>query len=244
MSEQAVQKIEEEKAEPASDIIQIISRAASDPNVDIEKMERLLAMRERMEDRAAEKAFNQAKRDAQKKMPAVVRDADNDQTRSKYARLETISNAIDPIITEFGFSTSFSEGETDKESHIRILCDLAHVDGHSKQYHTDVPLDATGMKGNVNKTKTHAYGSTLSYGRRYLKCSIFDVILKGEDTDGNQEYEPITEGQVDELIALADEIGADKVAFCKFIKVESFAHISAANFDKAKETLEAKRTKP
>ncbi len=240
---QSVEKIEVAQPEAATSVIQIIERAASDPNVDVEKWERLIAMHERMEDRAAEKAFNQAKTAAQSEMPAIVRDADNDQTRSKYARLETISDAIDPVITRHGFSTTFSEGVTNRDGHIRVLCDLAHEDGHSKQYHLDVPLDDAGLKGNRNKTPTHATGSTFSYGRRYLKCMVFDVKLKGEDVDGNQPIEYLSPDQIDELIDLAESLGIDREAFCKAHKVSSFDQIAAEHFDAAKRAMHEKAGK-
>src|SRR5690349_1326952 len=77
-------------------IFQIIERAARDPNVDLDKMERLMAMREREMTRIAQTAFNVAMKEAQAEMPQVVRNAKNTQTNSLYARYETISDAIQP----------------------------------------------------------------------------------------------------------------------------------------------------
>jgi hypothetical protein len=224
-------------------IFNIIERAARDPNVDIDKMQRLMEMREREMARIAQVEFNKAMKAAQAEMPQILRDADNDQTKSRYARYETISEAIQPIITRHGFSLTFSEGEPAKENHIRVLCDVMHDAGHVKQYHADIPFDNVGMKGNANKTNTHAYGSTKSYGKRYLKCDIFDVALKNEDDDGNAAgggYEAITAEQRQELQNLIETAGGDVPTFCQWAKIDSLASLSAANFPKAKQALEAK----
>jgi hypothetical protein len=49
--------------------------------------------------------------------------------------------------------------------------------------------------------------------------------------------------QVEHLIALADEVGADKAKFCQWLGVSIFSEIPASQFDKAKRALEAKRRK-
>lgn len=221
-------------------ILQIIERAARDPAVDMDKMERLMAWREREMARSAENAFNAAMQAAQAEMPQVVRDASNEQTKSRYARYETISEAIQPVITKHGFSLSYGEADSTKERHIRIVCDVLHRDGHTKQYHADIPIDDVGMKGNANKTATHAYGSTKSYGKRYLKCDIFDVAVKNEDDDGNKAGQgaTITEEQVMELRELIDEVGAKVEAFCNIFRIESLPDLPAKAFKVAVERLQ------
>ena len=243
----AIAKHEQNLPAPAASesaaIFQIIERAARDPNVDIDKMQRLMDLREREMNRIAQQQFNEAMKAAQSEMPQVVRNATNDQTRSKYAKYETISEAIQPIIAKHGFSLSFNEGTTDKQNCIRILCDVMHEGGHTKQYHADIPLDAVGMKGNANKTATHAYGSTKSYGRRYLKMDIFDVAVKDEDDDGNaagDAYEAITAEQRQELQELIEKAGGEVPTFCTWAKIDSLAALASRNFEKAKQALEAK----
>lgn len=227
-------------------IFQIIERAARDPNVDLDKMERLMAMRERELTRIAQTAFNNAMKDAQAEMPQVVRDADNDQTRSRYARYETISEAIQPVITKHGFSLTFSEGKADQPNHIRVICDVMHDAGHVKQYYADVPFDNVGMKGNANKTNTHAYGSTKSYGKRYLKCDIFDVALKNEDDDGNsagdqKPIEYIDKEQLATIRRLIEETASDTAKFCQLGKINSLPEMEARHFASAVQLLEAKK---
>jgi len=228
-------------------IFQIIERAARDPNVDIDKMQRLMEMREREMARMAQVAFNEAMKAAQSEMPQVVRDADNDQTRSKYARYETISEAIQPVITKHGFSLTFGEGKPDHPNHIRVVCEVMHEAGHTKHYYADVPFDNVGMKGNANKTNTHAYGSTKSYGKRYLKCDIFDVAVKNEDDDGNaagrSPQEKINADQLATLRRLIDETDSDIQKFCNLGKIDALPDMLAIHFDSAVRLLEQKKAK-
>jgi hypothetical protein len=173
----------------ASDpMLAMIERAARDPNVDIDKLERLFALHERSQDEARKSAYNSAMAIVQAKIKPVYRDAVNKQTGSPYATLEAISDAITPIYTAEGFSLSYDTADCPTAGYIRIVCDVMHSAGHTeKDKHFDLPLDDAGLKGNTNKTPIQASGSTISYGRRYLKCMIFDVTLTNEDNDGQQE---------------------------------------------------------
>lgn len=248
----AIVKQEEQQAQlaqPVSEsaaIFQIIERAARDPNVDIDKMQRLMEMREREMARLAQVEFNKAMKAAQAEMPQVVRDADNDQTKSRYARYETISEAIQPIITKHGFSLTYDEGTPAKENHIRVLCDVMHDAGHVKQYHADIPFDNVGMKGNANKTNTHAYGSTKSYGKRYLKLDIFDVALKNEDDDGNAAGAhddggaTVTEAQAGIIRQLIQEGKLSNEAFCSRWKIETVTDVKAKSYNEVIRSLRAR----
>src|SRR5712664_5017083 len=65
--------------------LQMIERAARDPSIDIDKLDRLLLMRERENSRIAEQTFNAAMAAAQAEMEPIRFDSSNDQTRSRYA---------------------------------------------------------------------------------------------------------------------------------------------------------------
>lgn len=214
-------------------MLAMIERVAMNPDADIAKMRELLAMRREEEDRHREVEFNAAMADAQNEMQPVVTNAWNDQTRSRYAKLEAISKAIDPIVSKHGFGKSFGQADCPKENHLRVTMELSHRCGFSKHYYLDVPIDATGMAGKVNKTATHALGSTMSYGRRYLKLMAFDIAT-GDDDDGNRAgSETITDEQVSELQELLATNGVKEADFLAFAKLDSLDQIRAKNFAKA-----------
>ena len=232
-------------AEPASNLIQVIERAALNPDVDIEKMERLLAMQERIIDRQSEQDFNIAMTEVQIKTRPVSADTSNPQTRSKYASYAALDKALRPIYTAQGFSLSFDTGDGAPEQFVRVVAHVSHVGGHSRQYHADMPADGKGAKGGDVMTKTHATGAAMSYGMRYLLKMIFNVAIGEDDDDGNESRDAgkISDAQVDELIALADEVGADKVKLCAFFKIASLADVPASSLEYVKKTLEKKRDK-
>lgn len=169
----------------SSGLMEVIARAARDPSVDIDKMERLIAMQERVQAREAELAFNQALNAAQSEMRPIAANASNPQTKSRYASYDKLDRVLRPIYTEHGFSLSFDEDDSPKPDHVRVVCYVSHKSGHTRTYHRDMPADGKGAKGGDVMTKTHAAGAAGSYGARYLLKGIFNVSVGEEDEDGN-----------------------------------------------------------
>lgn len=165
-------------------ILQVIQSAASDPACDIEKLERLMGLKERMDAKAAEADFNAALSRVQAGMGRVSADAENKQTRSNYATYGKLDKAVRPIYTSEGFSLSFST-EKSEEGLVGMVCFVSHSAGHTREYRASVPSDGKGAKGGDVMTKTHAFGSGTSYGMRYLLKMIFNIAIGEEDDDGN-----------------------------------------------------------
>ena len=162
----------------------MIERAARDPSIDVDKLDRLLQMRERENARVAEQAFNAALADAQTEMHPVAADSDNPQTRSRYASYAALDRAVRPIYTSHGFGLTFNTDVAPASEQVRILCDVTHARGHTRRYHVDMPVDGKGARGGDVMTKTHAMGSGISYGMRYLLRLIFNLAID-QDDDGN-----------------------------------------------------------
>jgi hypothetical protein len=229
-------------------MISMIERVALNPQIPIERLESLLTMKERLDDRAREaeereqiKAYHGAMAVCQSKLKVVAKNKANTHTKSKYADLAALSKAVDPVIHDHGFSLSFSPAGVSEAGEQLLEWTIAHCDGHIKTGIAALPTDKTGAKGEVNKTDMHAFGSAATYGRRYLKLMLFDIAT-GDDDDGNAAggIQYITEKQIDELITMAEEAEADKPAFCKALGFDSFNTIPATHFFKAKSWLQAK----
>lgn len=169
----------------ADAVLSMIERVARDPASDIDKLERMLQMQERILQRNAEMAFNSAMRECKLQMPHVLRTSENSHTRSRYATLESISKVVDPIIHQHGFTLSFGTDQSLLPGHYGVCCEASHIDGFTKMFRADIPSDAAGARGASNKNLTQAFGSTMTYGRRYLKCMIFDIQVTNEDDDGH-----------------------------------------------------------
>ena len=228
---------------PAVTSIMVLIERAMIEGADIDKLERLLLMQERILERQAVMAYNSALAAVQAEMVPVLRDAKNDQTRSKYARLEDISKAVTPITTSHGFAMSFGSDVSPLENHYRITCRVSHAAGHACDYHADVPADLTGMKGVTNKTATHAFGSTMSYGRRYLKLLIFDIAT--EDDDGNRAGAgpTVSPEQFVVLRDLVEATGSREAAMLKAFGAPSLEQFPLAKYKDAVASLQRKLPK-
>lgn len=217
---------------PTQSLIHVLSRAMSDPSVDVEKVERYAALYERAIAREDEIAFNNAMMQAQAEMRPIQADASNPQTRSRYATYAALDAKARPIYSKH-FSLSFDTAEGAPDGCIRVVAFVA-VGGYSRTYHIDMPADGKGAKGNDVMTRTHATGAGITYGRRYLLGMIFNLVI-GEDRDGNDAAstgtgELISEDQIKTLIDLCDRSDSDKAKFCQKLKVDSLAAIRVSQY--------------
>jgi len=228
----------------------MIERVLAEPTLSVEKLHELLSLQERVEAEQARKSFLSDFALASAEMEPIRRDARNPETKSKYATYAAVDAAMRPIYTKYGFAYSWTTGAGDGSpippDSVRVLGTLSHKHGHERHFQMDMPADGKGPKGGAVMSRTHATGSAFSYGRRYLQGGSFNIVFHDDD-DGNaagrrgNANDPISKEQLDELLKLADDVGADKQRFCKFYGIGSFAEITKANFEKAKRALEAKR---
>lgn len=236
-------------AEGGDPLLRLIERAANDPAFDVEKMERLVAMHERALAQRAAVEFDTAMAEAQRECTPICEDANNPQTKSKYATYLALDCAVRPIYTRHGFSISYGQGSGAPENYIKVEAYVSRA-GHSRTYWLDMPADGKGAKGGDVMTKTHATGSALTYGRRYLLVAIFNLAI-GEmhDDDGNAAsgHEPLTPAHKEELVALIKETGADTAAFLKYLfpraPVKSLDEMPDWKFEDARAALLKKKGK-
>jgi hypothetical protein len=178
-----VKSEQSQQVSAVNNVMNAVERIATNPDADIEKLERLLDMQERVMNKQAEQDFFSAMASCQESMPAVIKDKQNNQTNSSYASFENLNKTIKPTYTDHGFSLSFGTDNSPIDGHMRITCDVFHRGGHTKHYFVDMPLDNAGIKGSINKTGVHAIGSTMSYGKRYLATLIFNITIADQDND-------------------------------------------------------------
>lgn len=226
---------------PASEtaaIFSMIERVAADPSVSVERVEQLFGLYQRMQADRAQKAFAAALVDAQKDMAPVAKDAGNSQTKSRYATYDALDRALRPIYTNHGFAVSFNTEQSAIENHVRIIGTVIHQDGHERTYTVDMPCDGKGAKGGDVMTKTHAMASAITYGRRYLLASAFNIATTERDDDGNAAgnaapKERITEAQAKDLAALAERANIDLQIIREHFKVQELTDLTPAQLKTA-----------
>lgn len=247
---------QEAKIIPSNDapMVAMIERIVMDPNIPIDRLERMLEMKERMEDRAREdaerearKAYYAAMSRCQKALPVVTKTKRNDHTKSNYADLAAIEDQAMPIIHDFGFGVTFQPAGYNDKGELQIKWTISHEAGHSESDIAGIPVDGAGSQGKVNKTGTQAFGSTATYGRRYLLCMLFNIST-GDDRDGNrppvvEEPERITPEQVKIILQLIEESQADVQQFCSMGNLEAVPDMLAVDFNDAVQMLERRKAK-
>ena len=227
-------------APDAGAIVSMIERAAADPRVDMDKMERLLAMQERIFDRNARMAYASALAVMQPKMPVITERGGIKNSagavQSKYALWEDINDAIKPLLAEHGFALSFRTGTT-TEGKITVTGILSHREGHQEETTISLPHDSSGSKNAVQ-----AVGSSTSYGKRYTATALLNITSRGEDDDGHAAPNDwIDADQVGELVALMEDVGADRTKFLNFLRIDTLAHLPKKRLREATDALQAKR---
>lgn len=187
-------------------LMQAIIQAASDKDMDVSKMERLYAMHKEAQAHRAMIDYSNAMTRVQNAMPKIRKNKYNAQTKSYYADLANVLSEAAPVYTKEGFSLSFGQAECPTEGCVRVTCRVSHVGGHSEDYFYDNPIDDAGIQGTKNKTPTHGRSSAVSYAQRYLTKMVFNLILEGEDNDGNGQRAPKDNGKIGKWVAVANEV--------------------------------------
>lgn len=205
------------EARPQTDngaMAMMIERVVMDPSLPIERLTQMIELKERMEDRAladqqrrAEQSYFTDMAKCQAALPVVRKSRSNAHTKSSYADLADIERDAMPIIHAHGFSVSFQPDGISEGGDLRIIWHIGHSGGFSRSGLAEIPMDGKGLRGSDNKTAVQSFGSTASYGRRYLLCMLFNIST-GDDTDGNAP--PVKEGPAkitaDQFIALRDKL--------------------------------------
>lgn len=200
---------------------------------------------EQAEARAAKRAWAVAMAKTQLEMSPVCADMNNPQTESKYASHAALDRVLRPIYTANGFSLSFNTTDSAKPDHVKMLCDVTHVEGFEKQFSLDIPADGKGAEGIDVMTKTHATVSAVSIGIRALLRMIFNIVVeRRQDDDGNaagqrpaaNDAAPPPPGAIshEQATEIRAELGRRIVtpaAFLQWAGVNRIADIPAEKFD-------------
>jgi len=188
-----------------SSTVSMFERLACDPRVDVEKLERLIGMQERILAHQAKAAFDADFARMQGDLPIVAEKGTTNNGR--YARLEDIIAAVRPVLAKHGFSLSHTSQWPSDKAVVRIVGILAHRDGHEKRSEFLTGPDASG-----NKNGIQGLGSALSYGRRYTTLDLLGIASSADEDDGRaagKTAPPVAPKGYDEwmdnLSAVADE---------------------------------------
>lgn len=221
---------------PAPSGVDLLLEQAIANNLDIDKLERLLALKERHEAGEARKEFYAAMSRFQRDCPVITKSKSAD--RYKYAPLSDIVAQVRDLEARQGFSHRFDQIMKDDGS-LDVTCYVTHDGGHSES--TTIPVPATQGRGT---SSAQNIGIMATYGMRYAFCGAMGITTADEDMDGRlpQSHEPITDAQALDLHARITETETDMAGFLRWAGVETLEELPASKFRQAVTLLQKKAT--
>lgn len=169
---------------------------------------------------------------AQQAITFAAKDAKNPHFKSTYASLPAVIDAVKSALNDNGIV--FIQTNAPSESGFLCLSTrLLHESGEWIEDTATIPLPKNDPQG---------YGSAATYGRRYALAAITG--LYQDDDDGNaasnvkpqpakatKSAEPkLTETQVADIIALADECQIDVEQILEAAKIETLSQMEATRY--------------
>lgn len=178
--ETTLTKQKREKAEviQATTPDQLLALAVNN-NLDIDKLERLLAMKERWDVAQAKKAFFRSLAEFQMECPEIrkTKEVSFGQTKYFFAPLGDIDRQIKKPLKDHGLTKRWEID--DKTEDIEVVCIITHEDGHSERTSMRAEADTSGSKNPIQ-----ARGSAIEYMKRYTLIGALGITTADSDIDG------------------------------------------------------------
>jgi hypothetical protein len=226
------------------EVMGFIDRALTDPAIDVNKLRALLDMQREVRAENAQALFAEAMFRLQTKLKPLVRSRTVHLTKDgrdlgsyNFLPAEDIDDVLRPLLEENGLMEVFTtEPRSDGAGLVGVL-EVGHVAGHSRKVSMPLPLDTGAGRNNLQ-----AYGSTVSYLRRYLREMMFSIVRRNADDDGNTaDRRFITQAEADELRAMTKDAGRQESAFLSRLfgdQVRSFEELQPGpGYQAARSTL-------
>lgn len=178
---------------------------------DIDKLDKLMDLKERYDDRLAKKEFFAALARFQNSCPEIIKDSKADfktstgRTVYQYATLAAIIKQIKPALKNcrLSYRWEFADSETD----LMVTCKVTHSSGHTESTKMSAKADDSGKKNPIQ-----ARGSALTYLQRYTLIGALGIATAQDDNDGakppkaNAILDKMTDDQAEKIKALLGEI--------------------------------------
>ena len=229
---------------PSDPILLMIANAARDPAVDIEKFERLMALRERVSQADARRAFYAALAKAKGEFGPILKTRTVDyehadgqgRTNYRYEELADVGAVVDPILSKHGLS--YRHKTVQDGVKIKVTCILSHEDGYSEENSLEGEADKSGKK-NPNQ----AIASTVTYLQRYtLKEAVGVGAARDDDGAGGAPEDPVIEpddvAYVEQLIR---DTESNLAIFLETIGAPAIAEMRLSQFKRATALLNEKK---
>ena len=162
----------------------MLLQLAVQQGADLDRLERLMEMQIKWEERCARNAFVKAMADFKCESLVISKDRrvnyanrSGDVTDYMHATLGNVVATIAPALAKHGLSHRWDTQQG--SAGITVSCVITHFDGHSESITLASPPDQSGGKNAIQ-----AIGSTVSYLQRYTLLAITGLATSDADDDG------------------------------------------------------------
>lgn len=150
-------------------------KMAIDKDLDVDKLEKLIELKVKEEERQCKKDFDSHFAEMQKEFEPI--DKTKEAYSSKYAPLPLMVKKYSPIISKHGFSFKWRESAIENGKRVTIIINgWGHEDATT--YFDIPPLKSTG-----SQNAAQVVASMSTYGNRYTFKSGFGITEIDEDDD-------------------------------------------------------------
>lgn len=157
--------------------LSVIQQMVTSGNFDVSVARELLEMQKDFMRHQAVINYNNDFALMSKEIPVIAKSKKAHTT--SYAPLEDIVKVVQPILSKYGFSVSFTTNQDGLDA-VTVNCSLQHKDGHSTS--TSLMLPTKAVNNSMNAMQ--AIGAAISYGKRYTICGILNIAT-AQDDDNN-----------------------------------------------------------
>ncbi len=170
------------KASPSNILFQL----AADRDFPVDKLEKLIELKNQEEDRAARREFDLHFAEMQGEFPTLPRPGKNPKFNSTYCPYPVMVRLCRPTITKHGFSYSYDEMEIPQEPGAFFITITVSGWGWERKHTKKGYVESrTSRSGNEICNRNQESGSMDTYVYRALFKAAFGVAEDGEDDDGN-----------------------------------------------------------
>jgi len=211
-------------------------------NLDLDKVEKAMALQQRYEANEARKAYHDAMAAFKANPPEIEKDqtvkytAGNKVVEYRHASLANVTGKINAALSVHGLSAAWNVSQAEKQ--ITVTCTVTHRLGHSESTSLHALPDDSGSKNAIQ-----AVGSTISYLERYTLLALTGLATHEMDDDAQGEPEYINEAQITEMNNLITETKANLNLFLKHFGADSVEKFPATKYITALQELQRKKNK-
>lgn len=221
-------------------MLQVIASAAANPDCDVQKMQALLAMQDKLIEREARQEFSAAMAAACGEIPQVEKNGTvslGGKGGYKFSKWEDMDRVIRPVLAAHSLRLSFNTRSAESGNNKVIVGTISHANGQSQSAEIELPIDA-----GQGRNPLQGFGSTISYGKRYCAEMLLNIVRSDEDNDGRyrqqQEVPRIDAEQKDEIIELLQMSGKDTSRFLAWIGAPTVDEMTQPQFQRARAALQ------